>query len=161
MVFGTAFKKLLDANPDLNMEGFGSWHTTRIPKAVVKVELVTARIKLIARANEIEQVMKWLRENVKMRKTISPNAGSYRVKHLAEEEILGYVSNGQLIAAAMLVGYPHRIRGLYADFGMSLNSLTDVYNRIQVMHQAGIKRDRFFLHAVESVETIPKGVTLH
>lgn len=160
MVFGTAFKKLLDANPDLNMAGFGSWHTTRTPKAVVKVELVTARIKLIARANEIEQIMRWLRGNVNMRKTVSRDAGSYRVKHLVEEEILGYVSNGQLIAAALLVGYPYRERGLYADFGMSLHSLTDIHNRIQAGHKTGITRSRF-LYATESIEKVPAGVTIH
>lgn len=42
------------------------------------------------------------------------------MKHVVENAIGRYVSNGELIAAALIAGYPHRYTdGLNAQFGMS------------------------------------------
>jgi len=51
----------------------------------------------------------WLTANIGMITT--PTRGSYGLKHLAESSIGQYVTNGQLIAAALIAGYPMREAG--------------------------------------------------
>lgn len=84
------------------------------------------RTELRSRADHVEKVRAWLVENVDPRKTVNPAAGSYSLKHIAEELLGEYVSNGELIAAAIIAGYPYRREGGSSpnvSFGMTAGSL--------------------------------------
>lgn len=59
----------------------------------------------------------WLRANINPIKT--PRLGSYGLKHMLERATDDYISNGEFIAAALIVGYPHRYRQPNVLFGMS------------------------------------------
>jgi len=54
------------------------------------------------------QLQDWLTEHMEPRKTLNPDVGSYTLKHIAEDYLGDYVSNGELIAASILSGFEHR-----------------------------------------------------
>ena len=81
------------------------------------------RQDLISRADTVRQVHDWLVVNIAPIKT--PNTGSYELKHLAEDLLGEYVTNGELITAALMAGYPmRRDHGPNADFAMSSRDVT-------------------------------------
>ena len=84
------------------------------------------RVELRSSADHVEQVRLWLVKNIEPRKTINPYAGSYSLKHIAEKALDGYVTNGELIAAAIIAGFPHRSDGVSSpnmSFGMTVGSI--------------------------------------
>jgi hypothetical protein len=76
-------------------------------------------------AERIEECRVWLRSNIERTRT-APKSGrtSYGLKHVAESHI-GYISNGQFIAAAVMEGYPFRLIPGSPNvlFGMSKRSI--------------------------------------
>ena len=52
------------------------------------------------------EIAAWLRENIAPIKT--PTVGSYSMKHVVEGATGDYMTNGELIAAALVAGYPVR-----------------------------------------------------
>ncbi|WP_197519574.1 hypothetical protein [Pseudonocardia sp. HH130630-07] len=67
-------------------------------------ELHRMREELRRGRAEVEAVHDWLLTNLAPIKT--PTQSSYALKHVVEQAIGRYVSNGQLIAAALMAGYP-------------------------------------------------------
>lgn len=76
-------------------------------------------------AERIEACRAWLRANIE-RTRVAPKSGrtSYGLKHVAEAHI-GYISNGEFIAAAVMEGYPFRVikDSPNVRFGMSKRSI--------------------------------------
>lgn len=117
---------LMDREPQLNTNGFGpgAYAGTLQER---RDRAATWRAELRASAAHVDQVRLWLLTNIESRKTLNEDADSYRLKHFAENALSHYVSNGQVIAAAMIGGYASHRSGWgspNAIFGMSSRSLT-------------------------------------
>jgi hypothetical protein len=113
-----AFEVILEREPSLNRAGFGVHHDQRVSAEQRARDLNAGRRELIAQAEAVRRVHDWLVVNVAAIK--SPTTGSYGMKHVVEAALGEYVSNGELIAAALMAGYPMRYDGgLNASFGMS------------------------------------------
>ncbi|WP_434317521.1 hypothetical protein [Leifsonia sp. P73] len=119
---------LMDREPSLNMFGFGPGDFARTREERMK-NMVEWRRELRA-GGRVQEIRTWIVDNLDSRKTINQWAGSYGLKHLAEQD-LGYVANGEFIAAAILEGYPYRrdSSGPNATFGMSERSISAIRKR--------------------------------
>lgn len=117
-------------HPLLCDHGMGTMDHWRLSLSEQKQNLARDRRQLRKSVDEVVKTRSWLRSNVAKIKTINRQAHSYRLKHLAEMEI-GYITNGVLIAAAILEEYREHIR--YGDpnveFAMSERSLKAIRKR--------------------------------
>jgi hypothetical protein len=78
----------------------------------------------------------WLVVNIAPIRT--PNTGSYGLKHVAEDLLGEYISNGELITAALMAGYPMRHdRGPNADFAMSSRDVNRLRKQQEQARLAG------------------------
>jgi hypothetical protein len=113
-----AFEVILEREPSLNRAGFGVHHGQRVSAEQRARDLDSGRRELTAQTDTVRRIHDWLVVNVATIK--SPTTGSYGMKHVVEAALGEYVSNGELIAAALMAGYPMRYDGgPNATFGMS------------------------------------------
>ncbi|OLF04855.1 hypothetical protein [Actinophytocola xanthii] len=115
-----AFRDVLDREPHLSTNGFGlaPRMTGKETLAERQEQFRDHRDQLERAADRVIEVHQWLRENIRPIKT--PGQGSYGMKHVVENALGQYVSNGELIAAALMAGYPMgKVHGPNTDFGMS------------------------------------------
>jgi hypothetical protein len=70
----------------------------------------------------------WIDAHLVSRQTFNPRHSSYGLKHMAEEDI-GYITNGQFIAAMMACGYRYKVVGLNALFNVSERAITQLYRQ--------------------------------
>jgi hypothetical protein len=104
--------------PRLCGHGFGVFDARSKTTEQRRQRLQSERDDLRRRELMVIRVRDWLLANITPIKT--PTAGSYGMKHVVEEAIGEYITNGELIAAALMAGYPMgRPYGPNADFGMS------------------------------------------
>lgn len=117
---------VMDREPDLTRFGFGVFYRPRRTSQERQNELDAGRADLRAHADLVQQLSGWLHEHVAPRKTINRSFDSYNLKHIAEQDLGKYVTNGEIIAAAILAGYPY-LRLPHgspnASFGMSQHSM--------------------------------------
>ena len=67
----------------------------------------------------VDEIIDWLKEaKIKKISSINRKQSSYKYKHVVEEQI-GYITNGQFIAAAILSGFEYEWKGPNAYFNMS------------------------------------------
>jgi hypothetical protein len=119
------FGEVLDREPTLNMYGFGPSRLSTKTAAERQEEAHAWRDELRQAAANVIEVHQWLRENVRPIKT--PKQGSYGMKHVVERAIGRYVANGELIAAALMTGYPMGpVEGPNTVFGMSQRDVNRV-----------------------------------
>ncbi|MDN5769288.1 MAG: hypothetical protein L0H24_00135 [Microlunatus sp.] len=104
-------------HPMLDYFGIGAFDPIRKTAEQRRTEIADGRHRLVAHEADVAEVAEWLRENITPIKT--PGFGSYGLKHLAEERIGRYVSNGEAIAAALIVGYTFRYETPNVAFRMS------------------------------------------
>ncbi len=119
--------------PQLNVNGFGAGMDSRSPQER-REQFAMWRAQLRGSAARVDEIRDWLVHHVDGRQTVNSNAGSYHLKHLAEEDLGSYVSNGELIAATIIAGYSYRREGSgspNATFGMSARSITDLRRRLR------------------------------
>lgn len=119
--------------PQLNVNGFGAGMYSRSAQER-REQFAMWRSQLRGSAARVDEIREWLVRHVDARQTVNANAGSYHLKHLAEEDLGSYVSNGELIAAAIIAGYSYRRKGNgspNATFGMSARSITDLRRRLR------------------------------
>lgn len=114
--------QVMEEHPQLSYFGIGVYDPSSKTPDQRRNELADECAKLVAREAAVVEIATWLRENVTPIKT--PTVGSYHMKHVAEEAMGEYVSNGELIAAALIAGYAVK----YTDgpnplFGMSARDL--------------------------------------
>jgi len=120
-------KALMDEHPTLNHFGIGhgsaGWDSDKSPEwrdRILQAEREMLRESIV----DVIWTVGWLRSNVEPIKTINRRHSSYGLKHLAEKfSPDGYLSNGVIIAAAMIVGYPFKVDPPNAMFGMSERSI--------------------------------------
>jgi hypothetical protein len=149
--FQRKFERVLKAHPDLNFNGYGRWQDVSVPDTVVKPQLEDSRIRLVTGAHGVEQGYKWLKKNIGKVKRVNLKANNYYLKHLADNEIPGYISNGQIIAAAIVADYGFAVRGPCVIFAMSMRSINAVQDRINAER---------FDHNIVTVD-VPDDVTFH
>lgn len=116
--------EVMEQHPQLGRFGIGVFDPDHKPQNVLDAELAESRAALVQREATVHEVVGWLHAN-DLTPIQTPSAGSYTVKHLVEKDI-GYVSNGEFIAAALMVGYPYRYRTPNVLFGISSRDLRRV-----------------------------------
>ena len=108
----------MEQQPQLTSFGFGVFEEWRKTAGQRREELEQGRDELVRSEDRVLRVRDWLLANIVPIKT--PTLDSYRMKHVVERAIGEYVTNGDLIAAALMAGYPmSRPHGPNAEFGMS------------------------------------------
>lgn len=119
--------------PTLTDHGIGIFDGDR-KKPLLEQQAIFERERAALRANvaKVDATVKWLRENVQPTKGINKRHNSYGWKHVAEKDI-GYITNGEFIAAGIIAGYPYEIQfgSPNVPFGMSEKSLRDIEGRRQ------------------------------
>jgi hypothetical protein len=116
---------VMTIEPHLTQFGIGGGAFSR-SAAERRETLRMGRDNLRQAADGVAEVTGWLIGNITPIRTINRNAHSYMGKHLVEDTIGRYVSNGEFIAAAIIAGYPYkkdRDGGLNVIFGMSNRDL--------------------------------------
>jgi hypothetical protein len=112
-----AFSQVLNDQPWLSRNGMGLSRTSGATVEEQMAAFVQYRHELRDSLATVAEVYFWLNANIRAIRT--PTRGSYGLKHVAERAIGHYVSNGELIAAALIAGYPMREqRSLNPLFGM-------------------------------------------
>jgi len=119
---------LMLREPTLNWAGFGPGDFAKT-RSERDAQFAQWRVELRESADHVAQLREWLVNNADPRKTVNDRAYSYKLKHLAEEELGSYVSNGEIIAAAILAGYSYEDVGLNANFGISQYSMKALEER--------------------------------
>ncbi|WP_019311232.1 hypothetical protein [Kocuria rhizophila] len=95
--------QVMEQHPKLNFFGIGIFDSRSKTADQRQADLADGRAKLVARESAVLGIATWLIENIAPIKT--PTVGSYHMKHVVEKAIGKYVSNGELIAAALVAGY--------------------------------------------------------
>lgn len=109
--------EVMEEHPELCYFGMGAFDPRRKTREERQAYIEADRRTLLEHADATHALAQWLEANVSAIKT--PSINSYSMKHTAERAIGTPVSNGQLIAAALMVGYPHRFGRPNVMFGMS------------------------------------------
>ncbi|WP_218023377.1 hypothetical protein [Nocardia altamirensis] len=123
--------EVMQLHPHLTYFGVGAYRRSGQTPAQWNAEVAEGRTQLVSHEPSVVALATWLRENVMPIKT--PKVGSYGMKHLVENALGTYVSNGELIAAALIASYPHRyITGPNLLLGMSARDI----KRIRATRQA-------------------------
>jgi hypothetical protein len=95
------FKDVLQKAPDLSANGI------RTPR-VTDAEFAAWRFDLENNCHsQIAAALRFL-EGVETSRTMTPMRSSYGLKHMAESHQFGYICNGAMIAALLMVGVPVR-----------------------------------------------------
>ncbi|MFH8253192.1 hypothetical protein ACH3VR_22695 [Microbacterium sp. B2969] len=124
---------VMTPEPHLNIYGFGPGSFSKTLEQR-REEFEQRRGELRASASHVDEVRAWLAANIAPRRTLNTQVGSYALKHLAEEDLGDYVANGELIAAAIIAGYPYRRGGdgsPNAVFGVRSRSITVLRQRLR------------------------------
>jgi len=105
---------VLDEYPALNANGYGS------PRGY-DYDTVAGRERLRELLGEVRHCVAWLATQKWQKRLSKRSASSYALKHAAERVgEVGYVCNGALIAAALIVGVPIRLDDLNPRIGIAL-----------------------------------------
>lgn len=122
----------MDQHPRLNTFGIGVYDPLRKTRGQREAELASGRMELAEREAAVLEIAAWLWENIAPIKT--PTFGSYSMKHVVERAIGTYVTNGELIAAALVAGYPVKyVPGPNPLLGMSTRDV----RRIETATRSG------------------------
>ncbi|WP_326682876.1 hypothetical protein [Streptomyces sp. NBC_01237] len=116
-----ALAEVMEQHPRLNSFGIGVFNPRRKTAEQRRTDLAAGREKLAGAVAVVAETAAWLRENIRPIKT--PTVSSYTVKHVMERTTGNYVTNGELIAAALIVGYTFRYEEPNVLFGMSARDL--------------------------------------
>jgi hypothetical protein len=109
---------VMQQHPQLNSFGIGVYEPRRKTPERRRAELADGRVALAGQEAKVLEIATWLRGNVTPIKT--PTVGSYGMKHVVERANNKYVTNGELIAAALIAGYRFKYTaGPNMLFGMS------------------------------------------
>lgn len=112
--------EVMQQHPLLNDSGIGiAWQRGQTSEQR-RAELADRRRMLAEREDFVLGIATWLRANVTPIKT--PKVNSYYMKHVVETAIGRYVSNGQLIAAALIAGYSHQYGTDSPNVGLGMSA---------------------------------------
>ena len=130
MTTRSATKTILTQYPNLHYDGVGE----RIGYA-----LVCSRSRLISPASldTVDRVRRWLVCNIDKQRTVNYRFNSYELKHIAQADLGHFVSNGQLILAALLAGYTADLGQFNPHFAMTTRSIRSNVKLIQLQSNRG------------------------
>jgi hypothetical protein len=98
-------RAILDDHPELGDFGFGVFRGRSKSPEERAAELARKRDNLLSHGRDgFERARRWLRDQPRTKLPNRRIGTSYGIKHTAEREI-GYITNGQFIAAAIAEGY--------------------------------------------------------
>ncbi|BBX30612.1 hypothetical protein B7435_23935 [Mycolicibacterium peregrinum] len=103
------FESILEKNPRLSANGLGLSRDRRTTLAQQQADFERHRQNLREGFVSVVRVLFWLQSSIGMIKT--PTRSSYYLKHVAEQSVQHYVTNGEFIAAALMAGYPMKDSG--------------------------------------------------
>ena len=110
-------EQVMEKYPTLGSFGFGIFSYRNKSNEEIAEELRQKRLNLMQSADRVEAARLWISRFSKL-KNINKNGSSYGLKHIAEREI-GYITNGELIAAALMEGFDVMIEGPNGYFNIS------------------------------------------
>lgn len=114
--------EVMAQQPHLTEFGIGVDHNPRMTAVERSQQVEQLRARLRDRELFVVRVRDWLLTHATPIKT--PTVGSYGLKHHVERAIGEYVTNGELIAAAMMADYPTRhVTGPNVLIGVSKRSV--------------------------------------
>src|SRR5215218_971599 len=102
--------------PTLTRYGFGVYKSP--DKAYREKTLAEGRAELWEHAERIQDVCAWIWLHLRPIQSLNSHRSSYGLKHIVEKDI-GYVANGELIAAMLMGGYRHAKHGPNAWLNVS------------------------------------------
>jgi hypothetical protein len=109
--------EVMQQHPLLGRFGIGAFSPTTKTPEQRRAEIAEGREQLASSEATVLRIVAWLRDNITPIKT--PTTGSYGMKHVAERAMGTYITNGEFIAAALMLGYTHRYNTPNVLFGMS------------------------------------------
>lgn len=116
---------VMEQHPLLNSHGIGVFDTYRTTPEQREADLAAGRRELVDREAMVMTAAAWLRDNITPTQTAT--VGSYHMKHVVERALGEYVSNGELIAAALVAGYSFKhTEGPNLELGMSARDVKRV-----------------------------------
>ena len=116
---------VMEQHPLLNSHGIGVFDAHRKTREQREADLTAGRQELVDREAMVMTVASWLCDNIMPIQT--PTADSYHMKHVVERALGEYVSNGELIAAALVAGYSFKhTEGPNVELGMSARDVKRV-----------------------------------
>lgn len=118
--------EIMRQHPHLNSFGIGVFDAGNKTARQQQADTVEKRDELLDREHVVLLLAEWLRENISVIQT--PTQNSYRVKGLIERSQGVCITNGELIAAALIAGYPHKYAGPNMLLGMSQRDLNRIRN---------------------------------
>lgn len=116
--------EVMEDHPLLNYFGIGVFEPHRKTPEQRRQKLAEGRQDLADHEAAVMETVAWLRENITPIKT--PTIGSYRMKHVVERATGKYIANGELIAAAFIVGYAFKYAAPNVQFGMSARDVNRI-----------------------------------
>jgi hypothetical protein len=120
-------RKVIVQIPQLTDFGVGIFRTPGMSRQEAKVKFQREQEALLGQGDACAKICEWLADKPKI-KSINRHRSSYGLKHLAEEEI-GYITNGQFIAAAIHSGFKFQLEpsgGPNVSFNISEKALTSI-----------------------------------
>lgn len=145
-----ALPLLLKGMPTLNACGMMICEGPRYAskdKEAWDLKFAKERKELLDHAENVFDLMVWIKTYFKKRATINRSTNSYGLKHRAEEffraiGLCRYVANGEFIAAAILAGFRKFHQSRFSlSFAISEGSLTDLRRLTMQLEQVeGFKR---------------------
>ncbi|MDQ3233398.1 MAG: hypothetical protein M3Q07_16390 [Pseudobdellovibrionaceae bacterium] len=149
-------------NPKLNRYGFGAYDCeAKSPKE--RADFIhESRIALRNHHHRVEAILDWLKTNaITPSKTIYRGQGSYGMKHFVEKDI-GYIANGDFIAASIIAGFKFEINGPNAYFAMDEKSWRIAYvrrNNPQAFREGDTKSFFYYILCRRSTHSIAGDLT--
>ncbi|MEU9334170.1 hypothetical protein AB0D49_13580 [Streptomyces sp. NPDC048290] len=116
--------EVMQQHPQLGSFGIGVFNASRKTAGQRQAELAADRAKLAGREAIVMETAAWLWENITS--TGTPTVSSYTVLHVVERATGRYVSNGDVIAAALIAGYSFEYDQPNVLFGMSDRDLAEM-----------------------------------
>ncbi len=117
--------EVMQQHPELNTFGIGAFDANRKTREQQGSEVAEGRSELLQRETTIMQLVAWLKDNIAPIQT--PTQNSYPIKGYIERARGEYISNGELIAAALIVGYSYKYVAPNVLFGMSQRDVDRVF----------------------------------
>lgn len=115
---------VLAAHPLLSSDGYGDIHTLCPCRTPQKRDehMARERADLRGALRQVQAAAQWLRPIARNAHATATSPSSYGLKHVMENQTGVYVTNGEFIAAALILGIPiHRSRDRSPNPGIGLN----------------------------------------
>ena len=119
-------QSVMAQEPTLSRFGFGVY--AGIPEADREAHLAESRQALRNHETRVKEICEWIWLHLRPIQSLNSHRSSYGLKHFVEDDI-GYVANGEFIAAMLMRGYRYAKDGPNAWFNVSEKAVKAVTQR--------------------------------